>query len=148
MSDAIVPHTGVIDSLSANEFAVEIDGERATGVFKVGKFVSFQLDVKPTQIKFERPPFTVSRMVQRDPALPFNRWIQDTVKAKDDIVRPKRTLTLIALDDGVEIRRWAVNGAWISAIQYSDFDSGSSTLVEETVTVQYDSIVETWWNAG
>lgn len=146
--NALVMQTGTVDSLSANEFAVEIDGERAAGIFKVGGFISFQLDVKPTQIKAERPPFTISRMVQRDPALPFNRWIQETVHAKDDIVRPKRTVTLLALDDGVEIRRWTITGAWISAIHYSDFDSASGELVQEIVTVQYESISETWMKAN
>jgi hypothetical protein len=136
--------TGVVDSLSANEFAVEIDGARVNGVFKISGFVPFRLDVKPTQVKFERPAFKVSRMVQRDPSLPFNQWIQATVKAKDDIVRPKRDLSIIALDDGVETRRWLVKAAWISEIAYTDFDTGSGALVEESTLIQYDSIEETW----
>ncbi len=136
--------TGVVDSLSANEFAIELEGVRVSGIFKIGGFIPFRLDVKPTQIKFDRPPFKISRMVQRDPTLPFNQWIQETIKVKEDIVRPKHTLALVALDDGVETRRWTVKSAWISEIAYSDFDAGSGALVEETTTIQYESIDESW----
>ena len=33
------------------------------------------------------------------------------------------------IDDGEEIRRWTIKGAWISEIAYSDFDSASSALM-------------------
>ncbi|HLU11447.1 MAG TPA: phage tail protein, partial [Oceanobacillus sp.] len=66
------------------------------------------------------------------------------VQAKDDIVRPLRTLEIIALDDGVETRRWKIKGAWISEISYSDFDSGSSELVQETLVIHYEDVEETW----
>ena len=146
MSELTTPvkRTGVVDSLSANEFAVELDGTRVSGVFKISAFVPFRLAVSPTQIKFERPPFKISRMVQRDASLPFNQWIQETVKAKEDIARPKHTLAVIALDDGVETRRWTIKGAWISEIAYTDFDTGSGALMEETTSIQYEGVEETW----
>lgn len=137
-----------IDSLSANEFAVEVEGERLSGVFRVNGLVSFRLDVKGTSaLKNVKEPFQIVKMVQRDPNNPFNRWVIETVAAKDDIVRPKRTFAIIAVDDGVEIRRWTVNGAWISEIRYSDFNSGSSELIEETITIQWDDIEEKWFGA-
>ncbi|MDX2162353.1 MAG: phage tail protein [bacterium] len=144
MTNALTRRVGVVDSLSANEFAVLLNDEAVTGVFRISGFVAFRLDVKPTLIKYEQPPFKLSRMVQRDPALPFNRWLQETVAAKDDIVRPKRTLTILAMDDGVETRRWTVKGAWISEITYSDFDTGTGELMQETVLLQYESIEESW----
>jgi phage tail-like protein len=73
-----------------------------------------------------------------------NRWLRDTIDAKADIVRPKRTVAIIAIDDGEEVRRWTVSGAWISEITYSDFNSGSSALVEETLTIQWDEMEESW----
>jgi len=133
-----------IDSLSANEFEVLLDGERMQGVFRVSGLLPFKLDVKPSLTKLVRDPFKLSKMVQRDPALPFNQWLQETFAARDDIVRPTRTLEIVAVDDGHETRRWTVKEAWISEISYSDFNTGSSDLIEETVTIHYDDILVSW----
>ena len=135
-----------IDSLSANEFEVKIDGETVKGVFKVSALMPFRLEVKPSLTKLVRDPFKLSKMVQRDPNLPFNKWVRETVEAKNDIVRPTRTIDILAIDDGEEIRRWTIKGAWISEIAYSDFDSASSALIEETLTIHYDDVTETWQN--
>jgi hypothetical protein len=150
MVDAIVPaqqSTGLkaIDSLSANEFAVEVDGERVEGIFSVTGLIAFKLDVKSTNaLKIVKDPFKITKMVHRDPQNVVNRWLRDTIDAKADIVRPKRTVAIIAIDDGDEVRRWTVSGAWVSEITYSDFNSGSSALVEETLTIQWDEIEESW----
>jgi phage tail-like protein len=149
MATDIVPaaqsHIHAIDSLSANEFVVEVEGQRLGGVFRITGLVSFKLDVKGTSsLKTLKEPFKIVKMVQRDPNNPFNQWLIESINAKDDIVRPRRTLSIVAVDDGVEIRRWTVNGAWISEVRYSDFDSGSSELVEETITIQWDDLEETW----
>lgn len=135
----------VIDSLSAHEFAVELEGEKASGILRISGFFSFKLDVRTTTtLKAVQEPFKLVKMVQRDPNTPFNRWIRESVSAKADIIRPKRTLAIIALDDGVEIRRWTLHGAWIAEIGYSDFNSGLADLVEETLTIRFDDIEETW----
>ena len=135
-----------IDSLSANEFEVRVDGETVKGIFKVSGLLPFKLEVKPALTKLVRDPFKISKMVQRDPMTAFNRWVRETVTAKDDIVRPIRTVDILAIDDGEEIRRWTITGAWISEISYSDFNSASSDLIEETLTIRYDDITETWQN--
>jgi hypothetical protein len=138
------PTGQAVDSLSANEFAVELEGVHATGIFRVSGLVTFKLDVKPSLTKLVRDPFKISKMVQQDPELAFNRWVRETVQAKDDIVRPLRTLEVVALDEGVETRRWKIKGAWISEISYSDFDSGSSELVQETLVIHYEDVEEIW----
>ena len=135
-----------IDSLSANEFEVQIDGETVKGVFKVSGLLPFKLEVKPSLTKLVRDPFKLSKMVQRDPNLPFNRWVRETVESKNDIMRPTRMIDILAIDDGEEIRRWTIKDAWISEIGYSDFDSASSSLIEETLTIHYADVVETWRN--
>jgi len=139
--------TRAVDSLSANEFAVELDGVAAPGIFRVSGLVSYKLDVRPSLTKAQRDPFSIYKMVQRDPELPFNRWLRETIATRDDIVHVRRTLDIVALDDGVEVRRWRVKGAWISEIAYSDFDSGSSQLVEQRLTIQYDEVEEIWPDA-
>ncbi|MBZ0280665.1 MAG: phage tail protein [Anaerolineae bacterium] len=147
MSALAVQGTGLkaVDSLSANEFAVELDGERVDGIFRVSGLVTFKLETKATTaLKPLKEPFKVVKMVQRNPNAPFNNWLRETVTAKADIVRPTRTLVIIAVDDGVEIRRWTVNGAWISEIGYSEFNTGSGELVEEHLTIQWDTIDESW----
>lgn len=130
-----------IDSLMAHEFAVEIDGERATGIFSVSGFSSFQLDDNG---QVTRTPFTIAKMVQRDGNNPFNRWIRETVSAASGSDRPTRGVTLLAIDEGVETRRWALHGATITAISYSDFDSASSELIEERITIMFERLDESF----
>jgi phage tail-like protein len=135
----------LLDSLCANEFAFEIEGERIPGIFRVSGLTSFKLDVKTTNsMRMIQEPFKIVKMVQRDANAPFNRWLRETVDKKDDIVRPKRTLAVVAIDDGIETRRWTVKGAWITSVSYSDFNSASSEMVEEAVTIQFERIEETW----
>jgi hypothetical protein len=134
-----------VDSLSANEFRVSIDGEEITGIFKVSGLAPFKMEMKPAATRLLRDPVKITRMVQRDPALAVNRWIRETVTARDDIVRPLRTLEISAQDDGVEVRRWTLKGAYISEISYSDFDTGSGELVQEILVIQYEDI-ETLWH--
>ena len=134
-----------IDSLSANEFRVELDGEVVDGVFKIIGLVSFKLEVKQASaLKMMKDPIQIVKMVRRDPNNVFNRWLRESISVQTDIQRATRTLTVIAVDDGEEIRRWLIKGAWISAVSYSDFDSASGQLVEETLTLQWESI-ETQW---
>ncbi len=143
ISDAS-PAGQAIDSLSAHEFAIEIEGIRISGVFRVVGLTPFKLDIKPSMKKLIREPFKVTKMVQRDPETPFNRWLRDSVTARDDIVRPTRKMAIIAIDDGVEIRRWTIQGAYISEVSYSDFNSSSNELIEETVTIHYEDVIESW----
>ena len=65
-----------------------------------------------------------------------------------DLSRPSRTLEILAIDDGEETRRWTITGAWISEIAYSDFNTASGDLIEETVTIHYDEISERWQTAN
>jgi len=127
-----------VDSLVANEFAVEIEGKLMLGVFRVEGLTTFKLDDIGERV-FE--PFLLSKMVQRDGNNPFNRWLTETVSGAD---RPRRELAIVAIDDGVETRRWTVKGAWIKEVRYSSFDTGSSEMVEEIVTIVYDDLEEHW----
>jgi phage tail-like protein len=151
MTDALTTSSGseivpagtmqAIDSLVANEFRVEINGELVSGVFRVSGLISFKLDVKATNaLKRIYDPFKVTKMVQRDPLNVFNTWVRETFSADADIVRPTRDLTIVAVDDGVIVRRWLVRKAWISEISYTDFNSGSAEMIEETVTIQHEGI--------
>jgi phage tail-like protein len=146
MTDAPVSddHMKMIDSLSANEFAIEIDGQEATGIFRVSGLVSFKLNTKTAQTKLETEPFQISKMVQRDPNLPFSQWLRATFDAGDDIERPTRAVAVVAIDDGVETRRWTVTGAYITEVSYSEFNTASGDLIEETVTIEYEALEAVW----
>ena len=144
-ASSLVKH---IDSLSANEFVVEMDGAAVDGIFKVTGFSPFKLEVKPTaSLKAVKDAFQIIKMVRRDPQHPFNVWLRESINTKADIVRPTRTLAIIAMDEASETRRWLVKGAWISGVSYSEFNTGSGELVEETLTIQWDDI-ETVWPEG
>jgi T4-like virus tail tube protein gp19 len=129
-----------LDSLSANEFVVELDGQSLTGIFRISGLIPFKLDVKPAMTKLVRDPLKLVKMVQREPQNAINQWLQETVDAKEDFVRPKRTFAIVALDDGVETRRWVISNAWVAEISYSEFNTASSDLIEETITLHYEDI--------
>lgn len=130
-----------IDSLVANEFAVELDGTRLYGVFRISGMTPFMLNEENVAVSV---PFQLAKMVQRDGNNVFNKWLRETVAAKSSGDRPTRTVAVVAIDDGVETRRWTFTDAYIAAVAYSDFDSASSEMVEETITIHYAAVEETW----
>ncbi|NWF70584.1 MAG: phage tail protein [Chloroflexi bacterium] len=132
----------MIDSLVANEFALEIDGQRVNGIFRIVGFVSFKF--VQGENRLAREPFKISKMVQRDGSNLINRWIHDTRAAAESGTRPRRTLTLLAIDNGKVTRRWTIQDAWISEIAYSEFNTASAEMVEEVLTIHYSHIDEEW----
>lgn len=130
-----------VDSLIANEFAFEISGEAVSGVFRVGNLVTYATDEEGNRIK---PPFEVAKMVERDANNSFNSWLRETTDARDSDDKPRRDVTVVAVDDGVETRRWTAKNAWIQSVSYSDFDTGSFEMIAETFVIGYDDIEETW----
>ncbi len=134
-----------IDSLSANEFRVEIEGEVVDGIFKINGLTPFNLEFKQSSaLKALKDPLKIVKMVRRDPNNVVNRWLRESIASHIDIKRVTRTIDVIAVDDGEEIRRWVVKGAWISGVSYSEFNSGSGELVEETLTLQWESVETVW----
>ena len=129
------PAVGVkaVDSLSAYEFQVEIDGTVATGIFAVQGLTSFALDG-------EYPPLVITKMVQQDPARPFNAWTRETQGGG----KPTREIAIIAMDEGVETRRWIYRSAYITHIGFSNFDTSLSELVEEQITIRAEAVEEVW----
>lgn len=130
-----------VDSLIANEFAFEIDGEAVSGVFGVSDLVTYATNENGERVK---PPFKVSKMVERDGNNAFNKWLRETMNARDNGDKPSRDVTVVAVDDGVETRRWTAKSAWIQSVSYSAFDSGSFEMVAETFLIGYVDIEETW----
>ena len=132
-------NTVQIDSLIANEFAFEINGEAVSGVFRVGNLVTYATDNEGNRLK---PSFEVSKMVERDGNNAFNSWLRETTDARNSDDSPRRDVTVVAVDDGVETRRWTAKNAWIKSVSYSDFDSSSFEMVAETFVIAYDDIEE------
>lgn len=135
----------VIDSLIANEFAFEIEGEKVDGIFRIEGLTTYATDADGVRTK---PPFEVVKMVQRDGNNTFNKWLRATIDARDTDETPTRDVTVVAVDDGIETRRWTAKGAYISGVRYSAFDSGSFEMVAETFTIQYEDIEEAWSATG
>jgi hypothetical protein len=129
------PDTGLkaVDSLSAYEFRVELNGATVSGIFGVRGLSTFRLED-------DIPPLTIAKMVQQNPALPFNVWTTETLRGH----RPTRDIAIVAVDEGVETRRWIYKDAYIVAIDFSDFDTASSELIEERVMIKATSVEEIW----
>lgn len=128
-----------VDSLVANEFEIQIDNKTMLGVFRVDGLTTFKLNDKGERV---HEAFRIIKMVQRDANNPFNSWLRETIAPNSQ--RPRRTVSILAVDDGVETRRWTVKGAWIQEVTYSAFDTASHDMVEEIVTIHYDSIEESF----
>lgn len=126
-----------VDSLSAYEFQVEINGEPISGIFSVSGLTSFREDDI-------YPPLVVAKMVQQDPTTAFNVWTRETVAGKTSV----RDVAIVAMDEGTETRRWVYKNAYITAIEFSDFDTASSELVEERITLKAERVEEHWPEAG
>ncbi len=135
-------HVGIqaLDSLSANEFRVEINGVSASGIFGVSGLRIRSVDV--TVGRLVNQPLVIVKMVQRDPALPFNQWTRETLA--NPTAKVTRQIAIVALDEGVETRRWVYKDAWISEIGFSDFDTSRDELIEEQLTIQHGGVEEIW----
>lgn len=136
-----------VDSLSANEFHIEINGQIATGIFAVAGLATFglKLDEKYKPVDFEYPALIITKMVQKDPNLPFNQWVREAIQARGTVL-PTREIAVVAMDEGVETRRWVYHNAWISNVSFSDFDTALEYLVEEKITIQHGGVEEVWPN--
>ena len=134
--------TGIkaVDSLSANEFRVEIDGEVASGIFGVSGLRIRSVDL--TAGRLVNQPLTLAKMTQQDPTLPFNRWTRETLANPTGKVTHE--IAIVAMDEGVETRRWVFKDAWISDIAFSDFDTSRDELIEEQLTIQHGGVEEVW----
>ena len=134
--------TGIkaLDSLSANEFHVEIDGATATGIFGVSGIFSRCVDLGAGRLV--NPPITITKMVQQDPEIPFNQWTRETLA--NPTTRITRQVAVVAMDEGGETRRWVFKDAWISDISFSDFDMSRDALVEERLVIQHHGVEEIW----
>jgi hypothetical protein len=130
-----------VDSLVANEFAVEIDGDVVGGIFGVSGLTLYQLDSDGKRVK---PSFEITKMVERDANNAFNSWHRETMDSRDSDARPRRTLAVVAVDDGIETRRWTAKDAYIAGIRYSDYDTASFEMIAETYTIMYSEIEESW----
>lgn len=135
----------VVDSLTANEFRVEINGQTMTGVFSVHGLTSFslKLDENGRPVGVNYPPLVITKMVQQDSSLPFNAWVREAVQARGTVL-PTREISVVAMDEGNETRRWVYHQAWISEVTFSDFDTALEYLVEEKIVIRHGGVEEIW----
>ncbi len=140
--DSMQDSSGIrsLDSLSANEFLVEINGEEATGIFGVSGLHIRHVDLSAG--KLIPQPIIITKMVQQDPELPFNLWTRETLA--NPTTKVTREIAVVAMDEGVESRRWVYKDAWISDIAFSDFDTSSDVLIEERLTLHHSGVEEIW----
>jgi hypothetical protein len=129
-----------IDSLSANEFRVEVNGVAATGIFGISGICTRSVDMSSGKLVHQ--PLLILKMVQQDPNLAFNQWTRETLA--NPTTKITREIAVLAMDEGVETRRWVYKNAWISEISFSEFDTSSDALIEERLMIHHEGVDEVW----
>ncbi len=140
MTDMTEANTLVtLDSLSANEFRVEINGETVEGIFRISGFKPFDF------VNTGNPnTLTLTKMVQRNGNSVFNKWVRESIQTLGMDVNPTRTVEIVFVDDEEEVRRWALKNAFLVSLAYSDLDTARTELVEEIAIIQYAGVEITW----
>ena len=127
----------MLDSLVSNEFAFEINGERVNGVLHIGHLVTFRLQEDGKRLL---PPFEVSKIVERDASSVFNTWLRETIAVRESASRPRRDVTIVAVDDGVVTRRWTARNAFPTKVQASDLKADGNEVAIETLELAHEGL--------
>lgn len=121
------------NTLQANEFTVEIDGELIDSIVTCEAFTYLQGDAGGG-----RSSISMRKRVEDSPTTAFNRWLIETLAAPAADSRPCRTVVVTALNDGTPIRRWTFAGSKIMSIVQGGFEVDSYEFADEQVTIGYD----------
>lgn len=141
---------GFNEAYRVHEFVVEIDGIDSPGITKVSGLTEGEIEaieqpdgganithkISSGIIKFN--DITLERNMDGSKAdADFKSWFQTMFKIDGTGLgsRLRRHGSIVKKQSGVEVMRFAFEGAWIKSSKFSDFDAGASGLLKQTIVL-------------
>ena len=139
-------------------FRLEMDGTPQKGILQIVEFTPYKsglrgmandeaMAVQRVFTRYVTPPFKIIRTADYDEASRLNRWVEDSLRARNagaDPASKARNLDIILLKGTEEKLTFHVKGAWISEISYSDLDRAAAGKLKETLIIESSSIDPTF----
>ncbi len=146
---------GFTEAFRTNEFVVEIEGIESPGITNVSGLSEGEVDaidqadggsnithkVSSGLIRYE--DLTLERNMdgtQTDDD--FREWFDEMFKLDGTGIgsQLRRNGSVVKLQFGQEVMRFAFEGAWIKSSRFSDLDAGSSDLMKQTVVLAVERL--------
>ncbi|HTO60382.1 MAG TPA: phage tail protein [Bradyrhizobium sp.] len=145
---------GFTEAFRTHEFVVEIDGIDSPGVTKVSGLSDGEVEaieqpdggsnithkISSGIVKFG--DLTLERNMDGSPAdAAFLTWFQQMFQIDGSGVPPgsgsplRKNGSVVKKQFGVEVLRYAFEGAWIKSSKFSDLDAASSGLMKQTIVL-------------
>ena len=145
-----MPDFGFTEAYRTNEFVVEIEGIESPGIANVtgldeGSVEAIEQPDGGSNIKHKissglvtYDDLTLERNIdgtQTDED--FRAWFTEMFKIDGTGVgsQLRRNGSVVKLQFGQEVLRFAFEGAWIKSSKFSDLDAGSSELMKQTIVL-------------
>lgn len=140
------------DALPAHSFTIEIDGAQIPFCKSISG-LGLEVEVLSTMQNNPQGMPTVSKTpgttkggsctVVRGSSDDdtFNTWVQQGVHGQLSTMR--RNISVIYMDyERSPVKRWNLTRAWCSKYDIAQVEAGSSGNLEETITINYEDLVE------
>jgi phage tail-like protein len=148
-----MPDIGFTEAYRTNEFVVEIEGIESPGITNVSGLGEGEVDaidqpdggsnithkISSGLIKYD--DLTLERNMDGTQAdEEFRLWFAEMFKLDGTGVGSKlrRNGSVVKLQFGEEVIRFAFEGAWIKSSKFSDLDAGSSDLMKQTIVLSVE----------
>jgi phage tail-like protein len=140
------------DSLTAHNFAIQIDGIRCawfskiSGLGKSVKVISHTQNNPQGRPKVSKSPGTseggeVTLSRGSDQTADFKQWVQEGVDGNMAVAR--KNISVIYMDYmGNPIKRFNLINAWACDHTYGELEAGSGSPLNEDVKITYEDIEE------
>jgi phage tail-like protein len=146
---------GFNEAYRTDEFVVEIEGIESPGITKVSGLSEGDVDaidqpdgganithkISSGIIKYD--DLTLERNMDGTQAdTDFKEWFTEmfTLDGTGSGSQLRRNGSVVKKQFGVEVLRFAFEGAWIKSSKFSDLDAGSSDLMKHTMVVAVERV--------
>ena len=141
---------GFTEAYRTHEFVVEIEGIDSPGITKVTGLTDGEVEVieqhdggsnithKISSGIIKYGDLTLERNMDGSGAdAAFKEWFQTmfTIDGKGKGSQLRRNGSIVKRQFGVDVMRFAFEGAWIKSSKFSDLDAGASGLMKQTIVL-------------
>lgn len=141
---------GFTEAFRTNEFVVEIEGIESPGITNVSGLGEGNVEAinqpdggsnithKISSGLITYDDVTLERNMDGTPAdVAFQQWFTEMFKLDGTGAgsRLRRNGSVVKLQFGKEVMRFAFEGAWMKSSKFSDLDAGTSDLMKQTIVL-------------